>query len=89
MNFNFPQKKRVGIDKLLPHATPECIELIYKLCEYDPDERMTARQALRHAYFKDLRSVCIRLLSIIFLQICGIYIIMYSLTVKIFEIMFY
>lgn len=39
MNFNFPQKKGTGIIKLLPHASPECIELIELLCTYDPDER--------------------------------------------------
>lgn len=39
MNFNFPQKKGTGISKLLPHASPECIELIELLCTYDPDER--------------------------------------------------
>ena len=55
MNFNFPSKKGSGIEKSLPHATQECIELIYQMCIYDPEERITAKQALRHPYFKDLR----------------------------------
>lgn len=57
MNFNFPTKKGSGIERLLPHASTESIDLIYKLCTYDPDERMTAKQALRHSYFKELRFV--------------------------------
>ena len=57
MNFNFPPKKGTGIQKLLPHASKESIELMFQLCTYDPDERISAKQALRHAYFKDLRSV--------------------------------
>ncbi|XP_031558432.1 MAPK/MAK/MRK overlapping kinase-like [Actinia tenebrosa] len=57
MNFNFPQKKGTGISKLLPHASPECIELIELLCTYDPDERISAKQAARHPYFKDIREL--------------------------------
>lgn len=30
-------------------------DLIAKLLAYNPDERLSARQALRHPYFKDLR----------------------------------
>ena len=55
MNFNFPPKKGTGIEKMLPHVTSECIDLIYQLCRYDPDDRLTAKQALRHQYFKELR----------------------------------
>ena len=55
INFDFPTKKGTGIEKLLPHASQQCIELIYKMCTYDPDERITAKQALRHSYFRDLR----------------------------------
>uniref|UniRef100_H2YWW8 Protein kinase domain-containing protein n=1 Tax=Ciona savignyi TaxID=51511 RepID=H2YWW8_CIOSA len=57
INFDFPQKKGTGIEKLLPHASQQCIELVYKMCTYDPDERITAKQALRHPYFRDLRLV--------------------------------
>ena len=55
MNFNFPPKKGSGIEKMLPHVSSEGIDLIYQLCKYDPEERMTAKQALRHPYFKELR----------------------------------
>lgn len=55
INFDFPPKKGTGIEKLIPHASSQCIELIYKMCTYDPEERITAKQALRHSYFRDLR----------------------------------
>ncbi|XP_029195387.1 MAPK/MAK/MRK overlapping kinase-like [Acropora palmata] len=57
MNFNFPAKTGTGIRVLLPHdhVSKDCLELIEQMCTYDPDERITAKQALRHPYFKQLR----------------------------------
>ena len=55
MNFNFPTKRGTGIEKLLPHASKEAIDLIYKLCTYDPDDRISAKQALKDPYFRELR----------------------------------
>jgi len=55
MDFNFPDKKGTGIERLIPHADPDLVELMKKLIRYDPDERILARQALKDAYFKELR----------------------------------
>eukprot|EP00742_Colponemidia_sp_Colp-10_P000619 GILJ01000677.1.p1 GENE.GILJ01000677.1~~GILJ01000677.1.p1 ORF type:complete len:552 (+),score=78.06 GILJ01000677.1:158-1813(+) len=55
MDFNFPPKEGTGITKLIPHVSQECQELILKLLAYNPDDRLSARQALRHPYFRDLR----------------------------------
>eukprot|EP00198_Chlamydomonas_reinhardtii_P004251 XP_001693587.1 mitogen-activated protein kinase, long flagella protein 4 [Chlamydomonas reinhardtii] len=55
MDFNFPPKEGSGVAKLIPHVNPECVDLIVKLLMYNPDERLSARQALRHPYFRDLR----------------------------------
>jgi renal tumor antigen len=55
MDFNFPEKKGTGIERLIPHADPELTELMRKLLRYDPDERILARQALKDPYFRDLR----------------------------------
>ncbi|CAL1147232.1 unnamed protein product [Cladocopium goreaui] len=55
MDFNFPEKKGTGIERLIPHAEPELVELMKKLVRYDPDERILARQALKDPYFRELR----------------------------------
>lgn len=55
MDFNFPERKGTGIEKLVPHADPELTELLKKLIKYDPDERALARQALKDSYFTDVR----------------------------------
>lgn len=55
IDFNFPPKSGTGIEKLLPHVSLQAIELIYRLCEYDWDVRITAKQALSQAYFRELR----------------------------------
>ena len=55
MDFDFPAKEGTGIEKLIPHATPLARDLICKLLIYKCDERISARQALKHPYFRDLR----------------------------------
>jgi renal tumor antigen len=55
MDFNFPEKKGTGLERLIPHADAELVELMRKLIRYDPDDRILARQALKDPYFRDLR----------------------------------
>ena len=55
MDFNFPEKKGTGLERLIPHADSELIELMKKLVRYDPDERILARQALKDPYFREIR----------------------------------
>jgi renal tumor antigen len=55
MDFNFPPREGTGVAPLIPHATPECVDLVCSLLQYDPDARLSARQALRHPYFRELR----------------------------------
>jgi hypothetical protein len=56
MDFNFTDKKGTGISKMLNHCPSDCVNLIESLLAYDPEERLSARQALRHGYFADLRA---------------------------------
>jgi len=55
MDFDFPEKKGTGLERLVPHAEVEVIEIIKKLTRYDPDDRILARQALKDSYFRELR----------------------------------
>jgi renal tumor antigen len=55
MDFNFPEKKGTGIERLIPHVSPEVSELLKKLLEYDPDDRIIARSALKDPHFRELR----------------------------------
>jgi renal tumor antigen len=45
----------VGFPQLIPHASADAIDLLVKLLKYDAAERITAREAMRHAYFRDIR----------------------------------
>jgi renal tumor antigen len=55
INFDFPAQKGIGIPQLIPHASPDAIDLMVKLLKYDAAERITAREAMRHAFFKEVR----------------------------------
>ncbi len=55
IKFTFQQKSGYGINKYLSHVSPDCQDLIGKLLCYNPEERLTAKQALNHPYFKDLK----------------------------------
>ena len=55
ISLEFPPQKGVGIPQLIPHASPDCIDLIVKLLKYDASERITAKEAMRHPYFRDVK----------------------------------
>jgi len=61
MDFNFPHKDGSGIARLMRHTSRSCVDLISRLCAYDPDERLSAKHALRHPYFRDIRCAIIQL----------------------------
>ena len=55
MEINFPEKKWKGFAKMIPHVSPEGVEIIEKMLIYDKDERWTASQLLKHQFFKEFR----------------------------------
>ena len=55
MEFNFPPTEGTGIVKLIPHASEEVKDLIYKMLIYNPDNRITASQALKHIWFREIK----------------------------------
>jgi len=57
MEFDFPPKKYVGISRLISHVSKECQELILWMITYNPDDRPSASQIMKHAYFKELKEL--------------------------------
>lgn len=56
MRYTFKQRQGTGLRKYLPHVSDECISLLEQLLQYDPEERYTAKQALKHPWLADLRA---------------------------------
>jgi len=54
-HLNIVPQEGTGIARLLPHASPDCIDLMEQMLIYDPEKRISAKQALKHPYFKELR----------------------------------
>jgi renal tumor antigen len=54
--LDFPACEGSGLAQLLGHVHPDCADLIARLLAYNPDDRLSARQALRHPYFRSLRN---------------------------------
>ncbi|OMJ74017.1 hypothetical protein SteCoe_27172 [Stentor coeruleus] len=58
IKIDFKPVKGKGIDELLPsHITDQARDLIKLLLTYKAEDRISTKQALRHPYFKDLRSM--------------------------------
>lgn len=55
IDFNFPARRGTGFARYLSHSSSDAIDLINQLCAYDPDERLLAKEALRHPYFDAIR----------------------------------
>ncbi|NWW46699.1 MOK kinase, partial [Pedionomus torquatus] len=53
-SFDFPFKKGKGIPPLVHNLSSKGFSLLYAMIKYDPDERITAHQALQHSYFQEL-----------------------------------
>ena len=57
VNFDFPPQTGIGIAQLIKHTSAQCLDLLIKMLLYDASERISAREALRHAYFTELRDL--------------------------------
>ena len=56
MEFDFPDKKGSGLSNMQQlRDYSEAAEIIAKLLTYNHNHRMSASQALKHSYFKELR----------------------------------
>ncbi|XP_076834277.1 MAPK/MAK/MRK overlapping kinase isoform X3 [Brachyhypopomus gauderio] len=55
MHFNFLPRKGSGLSQLIPQCSAPCLSLLCHMLAYDPDERISARAALQHPCFRELR----------------------------------
>jgi serine/threonine protein kinase len=49
-----PKKKKVPFSELYPTASKNACDLLERLLTFDPDERITVEEALRHPYLEEL-----------------------------------
>lgn len=49
---SLPNMPAVPLEKLYPNANPEALDLVSKLLTWDPDQRLTAQEALQHPWLK-------------------------------------
>ncbi|KAI9920876.1 hypothetical protein PsorP6_001755 [Peronosclerospora sorghi] len=52
MNYRFPQFVPTSLARLIPHASPEALQLMTDLLKFDPTERPTSSQALQYPFFQ-------------------------------------
>jgi serine/threonine protein kinase len=52
--INFPYCPGKDLHSLIPSASSGCIDLLKLLLTYNPSERITAREALRHPFFAEV-----------------------------------
>lgn len=53
-DYNFPPKPGSGLRGLLSQSSQECLSFHSALLAYDPDERISSKDALKHPFFKDI-----------------------------------
>ncbi|CAL5224538.1 g7237 [Coccomyxa viridis] len=52
MGFSFNAQQPIPLHLMVPHASPEALDLISRLCQWDPAKRPTALEALQHPFFQ-------------------------------------
>mmetsp|Transcript_7463 Transcript_7463/g.8465 ORF Transcript_7463/g.8465 Transcript_7463/m.8465 type:complete len:399 (+) Transcript_7463:26-1222(+) len=51
LGYKFPKMVKTPLEDLIPDASREAIDLIEKMFEYDPNNRLTAKECLEHEFF--------------------------------------
>lgn len=54
-NSLFPKWRPKSLAELVPGLDTQGLDLLCRLLEYDPNRRITAKAALEHPYFDDIR----------------------------------
>jgi len=56
INFVFPPRSAQDLQMLIPSASKSTVELLKRLLTYDPQDRISAKEALEHSAFNWVRS---------------------------------
>ncbi|RYG51701.1 hypothetical protein EON66_10490, partial [archaeon] len=59
VDWNFTQypTRAEAIVKLLPQASAEAVDIVQRLLTYDPEKRLSAKDAIKHAWFAEAREM--------------------------------
>ncbi|CAF5021668.1 unnamed protein product, partial [Rotaria sp. Silwood1] len=57
INFNFPPQKGIGFCQYLTVCSIDTLDLLIQMLIYDPQNRISASNALKHPYFDHLRTI--------------------------------
>ncbi|CAE6217952.1 unnamed protein product [Arabidopsis arenosa] len=52
INYQFPQLPGVHLSSVMPYASADAVNLIERLCSWDPCNRPTTAEALQHPFFQ-------------------------------------
>ena len=58
MGFTFPSFAPIPLRQLVPSAGPEALDLMARLCCWNPARRLTAAEALQHPFFQVHCTAC-------------------------------
>ncbi|KAF5843445.1 kinase-like domain-containing protein [Dunaliella salina] len=52
-----PKHSGISLQRVLHKAEPDAVDLVHRMLAFDPGDRITAAEALRHPYFNSLRDM--------------------------------
>lgn len=55
ISYKFSSMPGIGIKHFIPHAKPDCVNLLNKTMIYDHTERLISSDAIEHPYFSEIR----------------------------------